>query len=145
MGRVMADYAAGSAESDHGSRSSSRQARIRCHDADEEDRHRCNRGGTLRLTNGFEDDAVGPNKPLQLRIRVECRAWRGGWRWRVPQPAAGDVERVVLWAQVLTGMELASDETAQVVPIDDWRKRQVRLKELGGSPAPEAEPESLPR
>jgi predicted 3-demethylubiquinone-9 3-methyltransferase (glyoxalase superfamily) len=42
VGRVMADYAIGSDEGDHASRSGSRQARIRGDDADEEDRYRCN-------------------------------------------------------------------------------------------------------
>src|SRR5262245_53262182 len=80
MGRVMADYAAGSAESDHGSRSRSRPARIRCDDADEEDRHRCNRGGTPRLINVFDDEAVGPNQPLQLPT---CHV---GSSWHMTQP-----------------------------------------------------------
>src|ERR1700752_3691053 len=52
MGRVMANYAAGSDESDPGSRSRSSEACIRCDDADEKDRHRCHRSGTPRLTFG---------------------------------------------------------------------------------------------
>ena len=49
MGIVLADYAARPDESDHRSRSRCRKARVRCDDADEEDRHRCNRGGASRL------------------------------------------------------------------------------------------------
>ena len=36
-------------QSDNRSRSRRRQARVRCDDADEKDRHRCNRGGAPRL------------------------------------------------------------------------------------------------
>ena len=49
MGIVLADYANRPDESGHRSRSRCRQARVRCDDADEKDRHRCNRGGALRL------------------------------------------------------------------------------------------------
>ena len=49
MGIVLADYADRPDESDHRSGSCCRQARLRCDDADEKDRHRCNRGGAPRL------------------------------------------------------------------------------------------------
>src|SRR4051812_33942771 len=49
MGIVLADYADRPDESGHRSRSRCRQARVRCDDADEKDRHRCHRGGAPRL------------------------------------------------------------------------------------------------
>src|SRR5512132_3240547 len=49
MGSVLADYADRSDASGHRSRYRCRQARVRCDDADEKDRHRCNRGGAPRL------------------------------------------------------------------------------------------------
>ena len=49
MGIVLADHADRADESDHRSRSRRRQARVRCDDADEEDRHRRDRGGASRL------------------------------------------------------------------------------------------------
>src|SRR3989449_2372320 len=49
MGIVLADYPDRPDESGHRSRSRCRQARVRCDDADEKDRHRCNRGGAPRL------------------------------------------------------------------------------------------------
>ena len=49
MGIVLADYADRPDESGHRSRYRCRQARVRCDDADEKDRHRCNRGGAPRL------------------------------------------------------------------------------------------------
>ena len=76
-GRSMADYAAGSDESDRGSRSSSRQARIRCDDADEKDRHRRNRGGTPRLTflSSCDERFSGPAH-VQARARERCQGAR---------------------------------------------------------------------
>src|SRR5262245_14482521 len=49
MGLVLADYTGGSDESDNRSGPRRRQACVRCDDADEKDRRRCNRGGTPRL------------------------------------------------------------------------------------------------
>src|SRR5687768_10440943 len=76
MGLVLADYADRPDQSDNRSRSRCRQARVRCDDADEKDRHRCNRGGAPRLTVAFVevadddyeiDDASHPNALLRLR------------------------------------------------------------------------------
>src|SRR5256885_3627262 len=49
MGLVLADYADRPDQSGHRSRPRRRQARVRCDDGDEKDRHRCNRGGAPRL------------------------------------------------------------------------------------------------
>src|SRR4051812_46192084 len=49
MGIVLADYADRPDASGHRSRYRCRQARVRCDDADDKDRHRCNRGGPPRL------------------------------------------------------------------------------------------------
>src|SRR6267154_3157683 len=49
MGIVLADYADRPDESGHRSRSCCRQARVRCDDADDKDRHPCTRGGAPRL------------------------------------------------------------------------------------------------
>lgn len=53
MAIVLADYANGSDESDHRSRFCCK-ARIRSDDADDKDRHRCNRGGAPRLSTVVE-------------------------------------------------------------------------------------------
>src|SRR5688572_3301422 len=69
MGRVLADYAGGSDESDNRSRSRRRQACVRCDDADEKDRHRCNRGGTPRVRVPLEayiPDAQSERKPSYI-------------------------------------------------------------------------------
>jgi WD40 repeat protein/serine/threonine protein kinase len=57
--------------------------------------------------------------------------------WRTPvQPLAGQVERLVLWAQVITGLEV--DEGGQVHALDgdSWHRRHERLQHLGGPPIP---------
>jgi WD40 repeat protein len=56
--------------------------------------------------------------------------------WRPPAPVAGEVERIVLWTQVMTGMELDPDWGARVLDADTWQQRRRRLDELGGPPLP---------
>jgi WD40 repeat protein len=53
--------------------------------------------------------------------------------WRLPQ-VTGDPERVALWAQVVTGIDL--DEHGEPVPLGaaEWQQRRQRLEKLGGSP-----------
>jgi WD40 repeat protein len=54
--------------------------------------------------------------------------------WRVPTPVAGGVERVRLWAEVLSGKELLPDGAVRVLGADEWRQRRQRLQALGGAP-----------
>jgi WD40 repeat protein/tRNA A-37 threonylcarbamoyl transferase component Bud32 len=56
--------------------------------------------------------------------------------WEAPLPVAGDVRRVVLWVQVVTGMELDADGTARPLDGAAWQQRRARLEKLGGPPAP---------
>jgi WD40 repeat protein len=55
-------------------------------------------------------------------------------RWRVPAPAPGTAERVLLWAQVISGMELEPGGAARVLDAPTWQERQGRLQQLGGPP-----------
>jgi WD40 repeat protein len=54
--------------------------------------------------------------------------------WALPRPVDDDPSRVILWAQVLTGMERESDGTMQVLTLEEWQKRSSSLKKLGGFP-----------
>ncbi len=45
-----------------------------------------------------------------------------------------DPERILLWAQVITGMEIDEFGSARVLDSSAWQKRRARLEELGGSP-----------
>jgi WD40 repeat protein/serine/threonine protein kinase len=47
---------------------------------------------------------------------------------------AGDPERIELWVQVLTGMELDEGGFARTLDADTWQARRKRLAELGGPP-----------
>ncbi len=55
--------------------------------------------------------------------------------WTLPQALDDDSTRLLLRAQVLTGMERQSDGTMQVLPLDVWQDRNSRLKTLDRSAA----------
>jgi hypothetical protein len=46
------------------------------------------------------------------------------------------VERIVLWTQVMTCLELDADGVARVLDADSWQQRRQCLDELGGPPVP---------
>ena len=81
MGLVLANYADCPDESGHRSRYRCRQARVRCDDADEKDRHRGNRGSAPRLR-------------LHLRSVRPAESARATWRAELnplgPGPAVFD-------------------------------------------------------
>jgi WD40 repeat protein len=56
--------------------------------------------------------------------------------WDVPTPMEGEIDRIVLWSQVVTGQEL--DERGVVRFLDDgtWRRSRQELQRLGGPPPP---------
>jgi WD40 repeat protein len=63
-------------------------------------------------------------------------SWRKAQLWKLPVPLSGDVERIVLWTQVITGLELDTDGVARVLDAPTWQGRRRRLDELGGPPLP---------
>jgi WD40 repeat protein len=54
--------------------------------------------------------------------------------WKVPLPIEGEVDRIMLWTKVITGMEL--DEWGSIRFLDDstWRRYRRELQQLGGLP-----------
>ena len=54
--------------------------------------------------------------------------------WPVPRPIDGDAERISLWAEVMTGMELDDAGTVSVLDAEGWRRHELKLLELGGPP-----------
>jgi WD40 repeat protein/serine/threonine protein kinase len=56
--------------------------------------------------------------------------------WRIPPPLEGAVERLVLWAQVLTGMELDADGGSHVLDTQTWQQRRQTLEDLGAPQVP---------
>jgi WD40 repeat protein len=64
-------------------------------------------------------------------------SWDGTARlWPVPAPVTGEPERVRLWAEVLTGLELGEDDRIRALDAPTWQERCRRLRELGGPPLP---------
>ncbi len=54
--------------------------------------------------------------------------------WPVTQPIQGDPERIEVWVQVITGMELDAGGAVRVLDAAEWHQRKQRLEELGGPP-----------
>jgi hypothetical protein len=58
------------------------------------------------------------------------------WTWTLPQPLRGSPERILLWAQVNTGMEVDAFGSFRVLGLEEWKARRQRLQALGGPPLP---------
>jgi WD40 repeat protein len=56
--------------------------------------------------------------------------------WTVPRPVRGDAERIRLWVQTLTMMELDEHGLPRRLDVSTWRERREQLERLGGPPAP---------
>jgi WD40 repeat protein len=52
----------------------------------------------------------------------------------VPVPVAGGVERLLLWTQVRSGLELGTDGAVGALDAATWQNRKKRLEQLGGPP-----------
>ena len=53
-----------------------------------------------------------------------------------PAPVAGEPERIRLWIEVITGMELDEEGVIHVLDAATWSQRCLRLNESGGPPMP---------
>jgi WD40 repeat protein len=56
--------------------------------------------------------------------------------WQAPVPLSPEVERLRLWVQVATGMDLDASGIPRELDAAAWRQRWLRLQELGGPPLP---------
>jgi hypothetical protein len=54
--------------------------------------------------------------------------------WNVPQPLRGEPERIMLWTQVITGLEVDELTTVRFLDAATWQERRDRLQKLGGPP-----------
>jgi len=54
--------------------------------------------------------------------------------WEVPTPLEEKVQRLVLWTQVTTGLELDAKGVVHVLNAQTWNQKRRRLDELGGPP-----------
>jgi WD40 repeat protein len=99
---------------------------------------------SARLWDAATGKPVGP--PLLQRSKLGSMAFLpGGNRflveseegvhmWSVPVAVAGDTARLVLWVQVLTGLELDAEGRLLVLNAPTWQERRQRLQSLGGPP-----------
>jgi WD40 repeat protein len=56
--------------------------------------------------------------------------------WEIPGPTKGDTERIRLWVQVMTNLELDEAGQERVLDGPTWQKRRQRLETMGGPPVP---------
>ncbi len=108
-------------------------------------------GGPSPRTIVFWDAVTGkPLGPvLQVsRIQVFLAEFRDGGRtvltvgaedkrfrsWPVPLPIRGEPDHLRLWVEVLTGAELADDDTVRLLSPEGWAERRRRLRAAGGPP-----------
>jgi WD40 repeat protein/serine/threonine protein kinase len=59
--------------------------------------------------------------------------------WETPRRMQGESQRLRLWVETLTGMELDKDQMIHTLDPDEVQSRRARLDELGGLPAAENE------
>jgi hypothetical protein len=48
----------------------------------------------------------------------------------------GEPEHLVLWTQVITGMELDNQGAVRILDAGAWQERWQRMMRLGGPPRP---------
>jgi WD40 repeat protein/tRNA A-37 threonylcarbamoyl transferase component Bud32 len=101
---------------------------------------------TARLWNVASGERLGP--PLHHGMAVTAVAFSPDAKsfstasndsnariWNMPILPEGDVTRLLLWTEVITGMELDADDRLRVLDGSAWEQRRQRLKELGGPPS----------
>ena len=54
--------------------------------------------------------------------------------WPVPVPLDGDASRILLWAQVASGMELDDEGVVEVLDAKTWQQRRDEIARQGGPP-----------
>jgi hypothetical protein len=103
----------------------------------------CNSEGTARLWDTDTGLPLGPELPCkgqgtphaafdQQSTRFLLQDDDGTRLYLTPAPVQGEVERVVLWVHVLTGLELDAEGRMQVLSSEQWDDRRRRLGRLGG-------------
>jgi WD40 repeat protein len=76
--------------------------------------------GLLAISPDGDRFAVAANKTAQI--------------WRLPRSVEGEPERLALWTQLVTGMEIDEQRAVHVLDASTWQERARRLEELGGPP-----------
>ena len=68
--------------------------------------------------------------------RLRVGSARGTVRtWKIEtEPLGGDVERIRVWLEAVTGLALDEDALVESLDADEWKRRNRQLAELGGPP-----------
>jgi hypothetical protein len=78
---------------------------------------------------------LGKNSRIYVLPALAFVSDRGEARiWKIPEPVPGDVERLELWTQVQTGLELTANGAARYINARTREQCWKRLQELGGAP-----------
>ena len=56
--------------------------------------------------------------------------------WKTPSSIEGSVERIALWIQTSTGLELGANDSLTVLDGPTWQERRQRLEKMDGTPLP---------
>jgi WD40 repeat protein/serine/threonine protein kinase len=101
--------------------------------------------GTAQLWDARTGQRIGP--PLHHEGRVHAVAFSPDGKkivtacgdntarlWDLPTPLQGSVDRVLLWTEVSTGMELDDAGVFHVLDGKQWQQRRHLLEALGGAP-----------
>jgi hypothetical protein len=73
--------------------------------------------------------AFAPNSRSVVLRDLDERTLR---LWEVPAPLEGEVERILCWTEVITGVEMDTDGVVHVLDAAAWHERRRRLDDLGG-------------
>ena len=85
------------------------------------------------------NDATRTPPPPVMFPERSTKLWTAGFdrtvkAWELTPPTAGDVNRVVTWLQVLSGLELDADGVFRELNASAWLQRRQLLTDLGGPP-----------
>jgi WD40 repeat protein len=100
------------------------------------------RDGAARLWDAATGVPVGPPWPHggvvwavachpRDRLVLTGSADQTARLWRLPDPVEGDLERISLWVQVSTALELDDNGVTRWLDPDTWRARRRQLQDLG--------------
>jgi WD40 repeat protein len=56
--------------------------------------------------------------------------------WQMPHSLDGDPRRIMLWAQVISGLELEDNGKVRILEAQTWKERWRFLEDIGGPPVP---------